>query len=157
LVKLDPPLFQSLLGGAIPGTSWSTYQTLGAQFYGYVQRGEAYTHAAAVTLGLPAASNDQRAILLMKSRMLPVPSPVLRCFDLLVFAYYDGILSLKDCEKIRKELRTNGEGIPGPFVNASFEDGAKSFPCRLRQTTAANAHLITPCASHFDPLVLVPL
>ncbi|MHB8411383.1 MAG: hypothetical protein ACYDDI_05480 [Candidatus Acidiferrales bacterium] len=157
LVKLDPPLFQSLLGNATPGTSWSAYQTLGALFYGYIGRGEAYTHAAAVSLGLPAASNDRRAIEVMKFQMLPLPSPVLRCFDLLVFAYFDGILNLKDCEDIRKELLKKGEGIPGPFVHASFEDGLKNFPFRLRQVPLASAPLIVPCTTHYDPLVLVPL
>lgn len=157
LTKLDPPLFQSLLGTATPGTSWSTYQSLGARFYGYIGRGEAYTHAAAVSLGLPSASNDRRAIEVMKVQMLPLPSPVLRCFDLLVFAYFDGILSLKDCENIRTELLKKAEGIPGPFLHASFEDGAKNFSCRLRQVSAESAHLIVPCTAHYDPLVLVPL
>lgn len=156
IAKLDPSFFQSFLGNAVPGTSWSTYQALGAQFNGYIQRGEAYTHAAAISLGMPAASNDHRAIYTMKSNMLPVPAPVLRCFDLLVFSFYDGMLDIKDCENIRKELRKNGEGVPGPFANASFEDGAKNFPCRLRQTTPDKAQLITPCTAHHEPLVLVP-
>lgn len=157
LAKLDASLFQSMLASAVPGTSWSTYQALGIQLSGYVQRGEAYTHAAAVSLAMPAASNDFRAIQVLKTNMLPVPAPVLRSFDLLVFAYFDGTLGLKDCEGIRTELRKCGEGIPGPFQHASFEDGAKVFPCRLRQTTPDLAHLITACTTHHDPLVLIPL
>lgn len=157
LAKLDVPFFQSMLASAIPGTSWSTYQTLGVQLSGYVQRGEAYTHAAALSLGMPAASNDFRAIQVMKTNMLSVPTPVLRSFDLLVFAYFDGTLDIKDCESIRTELLKSGEGIPGPFKHASFEAGAKVFPCRLRQTTSDLAHLITPCSTHHDPLVLIPL
>lgn len=157
LAKLDPSFFQSFLGSAVAGTSWSTYQTLGSQFYGYVQRGEAYTHAAAVSLGMPAASNDNRAIETMRAQMLPIPAPVLRSFDLIVFAYYDGILDLRDCEAIRKQLVSNGEWISRPFLHACFEDSAKQFNCRIRQTTVQMAHLITPCIAHNDPLVIVPL
>jgi hypothetical protein len=156
LVKLDQSLFQSLLSGAAPGTSWGTYQALGAQYYGYVQRGEAYTHAAAVTLGLPAVSNDQRAVLVLQSQMLRLPAPVLRCFDLLIFAHQAGILALDECETIRKELLKNGEGVPGSFVHASFEDGAKKFPCRLKQGSASGGHLVAPPIRYHDPLVILP-
>jgi len=76
---------------------------------------------------------------------------------LVVFAYYDGILDLRECEVIRKKLLQSDEWISRPFVHTSFEDGAKDFNCRLRQTTPERAHLITPCAAHHDPLVLVPL
>ena len=47
---LDPSYFQSLLSAAPIGASWVGFQSLGAQYEGYVQRGVAYTFAAAVTL-----------------------------------------------------------------------------------------------------------
>jgi hypothetical protein len=131
LKKLDQALFHSLLGGAKPGTSWAGFQTLGAQYYGYIQRGEAYTHAAGVTLSLPVASNDFSAIQTLQAQMLTLPVPIIRSFDLLVFSYGAGILELKECDAARKELLKNNEGLPKAFRNSSFEDGMRSFSCRL--------------------------
>src|SRR5690242_5714582 len=62
LVHLDQRLFQSMLSDASPGTSWPSFQNLGGQYAKHVGRGEAFTFAAGVTLGLPALSNDFRAI-----------------------------------------------------------------------------------------------
>lgn len=155
LLALDRSTFQTYMGTATPGTSWSSYQALGMQYYGYVQRGEAYTHAAAVSLRMPALTNDLRAVRVLEAQMLNVALPVLRSFDLLTFAYELGILSIKDCEEIRHELLRHGEGIPGPFVNASFENGAKKFPCRLRQASSAETNVSTP-TNHYDPISIVP-
>jgi hypothetical protein len=152
LAKLDQALFQTYLATATPGTSWSTYQALGMQYYGYVQRGEAYTHAAAVTLGMPAMSNDFRAVRLLEEKMLTVAAPTLRSFDLLVFAYQSDI-QLSACEDIRSSLLEHGEGIPGPFRNRSFADGVSNFPCRLQSGTNAD----DPAArsnTHYEPLTI---
>src|SRR6267154_3417475 len=43
LTKLDQGTFQGYLGTAAAGTSWGSYQALGVRYYGFVQRGEAYT------------------------------------------------------------------------------------------------------------------
>jgi hypothetical protein len=155
LVKLDPPEFQRYLGTAAPGTSWSSYQALGSQYYGFVQRGEAYTHAAAVTLGMPALSNDQKAVYVLQAQMLRTAVPTLRAFDLFVFAHESGILQINACEDIRSELLKSGEGIPGPFLHASFEDGVRNFPCRLRQGKASERP--PDPINHHDPLIIVPL
>src|ERR1700693_5162549 len=69
LVRLDKVLFQSLLGKAPPGTSWETFQSLGARYLGFVDKGEAYSHAAGVVLGLPVASDDFRAIEVLQFQM----------------------------------------------------------------------------------------
>lgn len=137
LKKLDPALFQSLLSRAVPGTSWAGFQALGAQYYGYVQKGEAYTHAAGITLSLPVASNDFSAIQTLQAQMLTLPVPIIRSFDLLVFSYGAGILDLKDCDAVRKELLRCGEGLPKAFKSSSFEDGMRSFSCRLLDGSAA--------------------
>jgi hypothetical protein len=131
LKKLDQGLFQSLLSGTPPGTSWATFQSLGAQYYGHVDRGEAYTFAAGVTLSVPVASNDFSAIGTLQARMLTLPVPIIRCFDLLVFAYGAGILDLKACDKVRSELLKCGEGLPKAFQHASFEGGMEGFASRL--------------------------
>ena len=136
---LDQTLFQTLLSGAPVGTSWAGFQKLGAQYNGYVQRGEAYTFAAGATLNLPAMSNDRSAIRVLEANMMTLPSPVLRAFDLVAFSLSAGILDLKACEALRSELLKNAEGLPRPFANASFENGVKSFQARLVKGTPTTA------------------
>jgi hypothetical protein len=155
LTKLDQSAFQSLMGTAAPGTSWGNYQALGQRYELVVQRGEAYIHAAAVCLGLPAMSNDGKAVLTLTGQMMSVATPVLRLFDLLVFCHDTGVLGIKDCDDIRSELLNNGEGIPGPFQNASFVNGSKTFPCRLKLGDAASGPFPQP-ANHYDPLTICP-
>lgn len=155
LTKLDQGAFQSLLSTATPGMSWGNYQALGQRYELVVQRGEAYTHAAAVCLGLPAMSNDGKAVLTLKGQMMSVASPVIRLFDLLVFCHENGVLTTKECDDIRSDLLSNGEGLPGPFQNASFINGSKSFPCRLKSGDASKGPFPQP-ANHFDPLTICP-
>jgi hypothetical protein len=157
LVKLDQPLFQSFLSNAAPGASWSTFQALGSQYNGYVQRGEAYTYAAAVTLGLPAASNDFRAIQTLQFQMLTLPTPVLRCFDLLVFAHECGILKLKDCEAFRSELLKLGEHIPRAFLHSSFEDAIATFGCRLTKSKGTAGSTTLSPTSFDEPLIVTEI
>lgn len=131
LVILDGTLFQAQLSAAPVGASWTTFQSLGAQYEGHIHRGEAYTFAGAVTLNIPALSNDFSAIKTLEANLLTLPTPVLRCFDLLAFCYNDGHLILKACEEFRSNLLKNGEGLPKAFTHASFEDGLKNFSPRL--------------------------
>jgi hypothetical protein len=114
--------------------------SLGAQYEGHVHRGEAYTFAAAVTLGLPALSNDFSAIKTLEANFLSLPSPVLRAFDLLAFCHQSSCLELKACEEVRSELLKNNEGMPKAFMNASFEDGLKNFSPRLRAAASGPTH-----------------
>ena len=132
---LGMPYFQSLAAAAPAGASWSNFQALGAQYELHIHRGEAYTFAAGITLGVPALSNDFSAIQTLQANSLSLPTPVLRCFDLFAFCFENGLLELKACESARSELRKNGEGVPKAFMNASFEDGLKHFSSRLRTGT----------------------
>ncbi len=136
---LDPAYFQSLLSTASVGASWAGFQSLGAQYEGYVGPGEAYTFAAAVTLSLPALSNDFSAIKTLEANLLTLPTPVLRGFDLLAFCYQSGCLDLKACDGVRSELLKSGEGMPKAFMNASFQDGLKNFLPRLQNATGGVA------------------
>lgn len=136
---LDPAYFQSFLSSAPVGASWAGFQSLGAQYEGRIHRGEAYTFAAAVTLGLPALSNDFNAIKTLEANLLTLPAPVLRGFDLLAFCYQSGCLELNACEGVRSELLRNGEGVPKAFMHASFGDGLKNFSPRLRDGTGSAA------------------
>ena len=108
------------------------FQSLGAQYEGRIHRGEAYSFAAAVTLEMPALSNDFSAIKTLEANMLTLPTPVLRSFDLLAFCFQNGLLELKACEAMRNELLKVGEGLPAAFKHASFEDGLRRFASRLR-------------------------
>ncbi len=139
LKVLEPPLFQSLLSTAPVGASWAGFQSLGAQYEGHIHRGEAYTFAAGVTLNLPALSNDFNAIKTLEANLLPLPTPVLRSFDLLALCLKNGHLQLKECEAVRSELMRNGEGLPKAFMHASFEDGLKHFAPRLHDGAGSSA------------------
>ena len=151
---LDPAYFQSFLGTAPVGASWTGFQSLGAQYEGPVHRGEAYTFAAAVTLGVPALSNDFSAIKTLEANLLALPTPVLRGFDLLAFCYESGCLELKACEGVRSELSKNGEGMPKAFMNASFENGLKNFSPRLRNGAAPT---VTSTAAYSATLFIAKL
>ncbi len=104
ITRLDKALFQSLVSAAPAGASWSAFQSIGAQYFGYVDKGEAYSHAAGVVLGVQTVSNDFRAIQLLQSQMMNLPAPVLRSFDLLAFALASGTLRIQDCENARSAL-----------------------------------------------------
>lgn len=136
---LDPAHFQSLVSSAPTGASWAGFQSLGAQYEGRIHRGEAFTFAAAVTLGVPALSNDFNAIKTLESNFLALPSPVLRAFDLLAFCHQSGCLDLKACDEVRSALLKNGEGMPRAFMNASFQDGLRNFSPRLQDAPASLA------------------
>lgn len=153
LATLDIGRFQSQISSAPLGASWESFQTLGQQFEGRVHRGEAYSFAAAVTLGMPAASNDYSAIRTLLQNFLPLPSPILRTFDLIAFCHQTGALSSGDCNALRKTLAGAHEHFPPQFKNASFEDGLKSFsPRLLLREEAAQAD----CEDYATPLYISP-
>ena len=154
LTKLDKTLFQSLLGAAPPGASWTGFQSLGAQYLGYVDKGEAYSHAAGVVLGLPSASDDFRAIRVLQFQMQNLPSPVLRSFDLLGFALESGILSSQDCEQVRSCLLKEGRWVHQAFKHASFADGMANFHLRLRDASKAGSPVPHSPAGFSDPLFI---
>jgi hypothetical protein len=109
----------------------STIQQLGAQYHTHVDYGEAYTHAAALTLGMPAMSHDISALQALINNNFAVPTTVLRYFDLVVAAYQGGYLSEPECDNIRQKLFSQGEWVPRAFTNASFATGLSAFDPRL--------------------------
>ena len=96
LELLDRTAFQARTSMAPLGASWENFQQLGMQYEGRVHRGEAYTFAAALALGMPALSNDFSAIRTLQANLLSLPSPVLRTLDLIAFALQSGSLSMKN-------------------------------------------------------------
>lgn len=153
LVRLDLGCFQGFLGKAPPGASWSSFQATGLMYGQRVDRGEAYTHAAGLTLGMPTASNDFRAIQVLQANNLMLPMPVLRTFDLCSFAFETKCMDRHQCEEFRKALRSENEGLPKAFMNNSFEDGLRTFRSRLRIASSA----VNPAPQAFsETLYLAP-
>jgi hypothetical protein len=154
LCVLDQGRFQALVSSAPAGASWAGFQSLGAQYNGHIGSGEAYTFAAGVTLNLPALSNDFRAIKTLEANLLPLPTPVLRSFDLLVFCQKSGFLDLKTCEQVRADLLKIGEGLPRAFMHSSFWDGMNAFPSRLQEGPLS---LHASVANYSTPLLIAKL
>jgi hypothetical protein len=152
LVRLDKTHFQSLLGSAPPGTSWAGFQSLGTQYLGLVDKGEAYTHAAGVVLGMPTASDDFRAIQVLQFQMQNLPSPILRSFDLFGFALEAGLLPVEDCEKVRSCLLKEGRWIPAAFKYTSIAKGITHFSLRLRDSTKAPSSSVQAPTTFSNPL-----
>lgn len=129
--SLQSYLVSPVTHSGVANATWASIQSLGAQYRLHVGRGEAYTHAAAFILGLPAMSNDLSALITLRTNGFAVPSPVLRGFDLLVFSYQIAILTEAECDSFRKSLLQEREGIPAAFKAASFANGLKQFCPRL--------------------------
>lgn len=119
------------------GVSYADIQALGAQFHLRVDLGEAYTHAMALSLGQPAASNDASALRTLSNAGHNLPSPVLRMFDLVTFAYHVGNRSDKECDAIRRALLSRREGLPKSWQHAGFTKGLQSFKPRLLKAGVA--------------------
>jgi hypothetical protein len=105
---------------------------LGTQYHEKIDVGEAYTHSASVTLNIPVVSHDRKALSAMDKAGFSYVSPVLSAFDVLVFSYQCGAMSVGQCNAMRKALIAKGnEFMPEQFRNASFEDGLPNFSPRL--------------------------
>ena len=109
---------------------WDDIQSRGEKYELYVDRGEAFTHAAAVELSVPVVSNDARSIRAMKENRLQT-SRTLRVFDLYALAVQTGQMQASDIGKVRARLQSQQESIPRAFANCSFEDGLGAFGVRV--------------------------
>ena len=142
LAICDQTLLQSHFGPAGP-PALSAIQSLGATYHKKVGRGEAYTLAAATTLDVPALSNDFQALQLLQAAKLALPEPVLRFFDLVAFGEQAGLITVSECDNIRKTLAADQEHIPKAFLHASFANGVQSFAPRLCVGQAATTNVPT--------------
>lgn len=141
---LDQKTLQEYLSKLSASVTYTGVQTLGAKYYQRVGRGEAYTFATAVSLGVPALSHDISAIRVLGEQGFEVPSPVLQLYDLLVCCYQTGVLTESDIDNARKLLLKEGEWMPAAFKNSSFVDGLKSFCPRLLDNSKAPVGAISP-------------
>jgi hypothetical protein len=135
-------------------------QSLGAR-YRIVGPGEAYCHAAGVTLGVPVLSNDRKAVLFLSRKGLSVGVPTLSAFDLLIFGYQIGCLREQDCDGFRYQMleRERNESVPAEFRNASVKDGLTRYTPRLLDNLAAvlGVPAATGCASYDTTLFVSPI
>jgi len=115
------------------GVSYGDIQSLGATYNLRVDRGEAYTFAAAVRLRQPAMSNDFSAIKALDKAGFALPVPVLRAYDLIVFAFQTKLITQRDCDSFRKSLLSESvsEFIPREMRSNSFVDGFMVYVPRL--------------------------
>jgi hypothetical protein len=117
----------------------------------HVDAGEAHTHAVAVELGLPAVTNDFRAIKALIGMGLPTAVPSLRFFDCLEFLRGEGILSPDECGDIRDELRKLKEHVPRPFdCHDPFQVCSNGFSFRLQVEAGGQAR---PRPTKFDDVL----
>ena len=104
---------------------------LGQKYSNIVDRGEAYSYAAANLLRVPLLSNDAAALADLVDQKITIPTTVLRAFDILVFGLQIGVDTEDGCDEARKALVKLGEFVPACFQNASFQSGLPSFFARL--------------------------
>lgn len=109
----------------------SKIEKLGRQFLSRVDTGEAYTHAAAVTLGVPSLSHDRSALDALIAAGLQVPGTVLRAFDLVALAYQVKELTEHECDGFRAALEAEKEYVPNCFARAGFGAGLAQFCPRM--------------------------
>ena len=128
---LDQQVLARHVGDSIAKSVYGGFQALGQQYSRFTDPGEAYTFAAAVTMGEPALSNDKSALDALEYNGMALPSPVLRMFDLLALSYQIGTLEEKECNQARQELIRLVEHVPRVFQNASFIDGLTHFCPRI--------------------------
>jgi hypothetical protein len=103
----------------------------GERLYLVVDRGEAFSHAASIVLGVPIATNDTSAVYRLLKSGESIPRPIIRFWDLVAFGYQVGHLDDAACDRIRQTLRKLGERMPRCFVDRSYIDGLPEFYPRL--------------------------
>ena len=127
---LDANLLASK-GWASPDRVVGQIDELGGRYINFVDRGEAYSYAAANLLRLPLLSNDGAAIGDLLDSRITLPNNLLRAFDVIVFGNQIQILSGDDCDGIRKKLVQEEEHVPKCFANTNYKTGLGGFFARL--------------------------
>lgn len=127
------------LCAALPApVSLANIRELGAEYALMVGKGEAYSHAAGLMLGMPVVSNDMNAIRTLEANGKTLPPTILRSYDLLGFLYVEGYLAKLEAEQALKTLKARSEWMPDCLRHASFEDGIRQFNIRLSTSLAVS-------------------
>lgn len=139
----------------LAATAVQQVQDLGARFALHGGDGESYTHATALTLGLPALSHDRAALDVFTEKGLPVPKTVLRVYDLIVICHRTGVLTTAQCEAFRKALDAANERIfPSVFRRMSYANAVAQFSPRLFDSACAPSPLPVPETPFAHTIVL---
>jgi hypothetical protein len=114
-----------------PHTIYDSIQLRGQDYHKVVQRGEAYTHAAAVVLRAAVLSNDMKAVRTLDRNNRALPQIVARAYDIFALFHQRRDLDDRGCDQIRKRL-TNIEDKPhAEFDGCKFVEGLSRFYPRL--------------------------
>jgi hypothetical protein len=108
---------------------------LGGIYERWVDYGEAYSHAAGITLNSPVLSHDLTALIALMNAGQTVPPCVLRLFDLLALTQHVGAMTSADCDTVRAALAAEREYVPKEFKNCSFDAGVPNFVVRIQDGT----------------------
>jgi len=104
-------------------------------FYAGLDRGEAYTYGASLTLSCPVVNEDASALKRLLRERAQVPTPHLRLWDVIVFGLQAELLTQRQCDDTRSQLLKLQERLPQCFRDRSVGDGLSSFYCRLTDPT----------------------
>ena len=118
-----------------PHSTYDSIQLRGLRYNNFIDRGEAYSHAAAHVLRSAVLSNDWKAFIRADAQGLETGKPTLRVYDLVVFLYQCGELSEKDCDGMRKSLYEAGDLPHEAFKGRKFTEGLPHFYPRLVSTS----------------------
>ena len=114
-----------------PFVTYDSMELLGQKYHSVIQRGEAYTHAAAHVLKCAVLSNDWKAIRDADRLGLALGHPTFRVYDLLVFLHQCNEFAEKSCDGFRKALHDVDESPHSAFANRKFREGLPAFYPRL--------------------------
>lgn len=130
LALVDRVLLAPFLGTGVD--AWiRQIESEGERLHLMVDRGEAFSHAASIVLSVPIATNDTTAVYRLLRSGETIPRPIIRFWDLVVFAHQVGDLDEAACDQIRKTLSKLGERTHPCFTDRSFVDGLPQFYARL--------------------------
>lgn len=118
-------------GTAIGGSLFSQAEQLGRHLHNSIDRGEAYSHGAAMTLGVPVVTHDRSAINKLCGDGVRFTEPLLRLYDLISLGVQTKMLSHADCDKVRDELLNQNEWVMQCFRNCKYGEGVPFFFTRL--------------------------
>ncbi len=131
LITVLTPRTLGLFTSNNPFVTYDSMELLGQKYHGVIQRGEAYSHAAAHVLKCAVLSNDWKAIRDADRLGLVLEHPTFRVYDLLVFLYQSDEFAEKACDGFRKALHDVDESPHSAFANRKFREGLPGFYPRL--------------------------
>jgi hypothetical protein len=122
---------------AVANGTFAQIQSLGRAFEKHIDFGEAYTHAGALVLNVPAMSNDLSALEALAQAGHTVPSTVLRSWDLIALSFQVANMSADECDEFRKAMEAEKEYAPKCFRGKSYADGLRNFSARMADGSVA--------------------